>query len=86
MSCDFRGLACGETGLEGVICWDLLDRMLDRTGVVIGHEEGFPFDHRGVTQIMALLDLPEDVQERLLAEDEDVRGMSIREALRVAAR
>jgi len=37
-----------------------------------------------VTQIMSLLDLPDDVRERLLAEDEQVRGMSIREALRNA--
>lgn len=35
-----------------------------------------------VTQIMALLDLPEDVRDRLLAEGDEVRGMSIREALR----
>ena len=37
-----------------------------------------------VTQVMALLDLPKDVRDRLLAEDEQVRGMSIREALRTA--
>ena len=33
---------------------------------------------------MALLGLPDDVRERLLAEDEQVRGMSIREAMRTA--
>ena len=38
-----------------------------------------------VTQVMALLDLPEDVRARLLSESEDVKGMSIREALRTAA-
>lgn len=38
-----------------------------------------------ITQVMALLDLPEDVRDRLLAEAEDVKGMSIREALRTAA-
>ena len=37
-----------------------------------------------VTQVMSLLDLPQDVRDRLLAEDDDVRGMSIREALRTA--
>lgn len=37
-----------------------------------------------VTQIMSLLDLPDDVKERLLAEGDEVRGMSIREALRTA--
>ena len=37
-----------------------------------------------VTQVMALLDLPDDVKERLLAEGDEVRGMSIREALRTA--
>lgn len=37
-----------------------------------------------VTQVMALLDLPHEVRDRLLAEDEEMRGMSIREALRTA--
>ncbi len=37
-----------------------------------------------VTQTMALLDLPGDEKARLLADDEQVRGMSIREALRTA--
>ena len=46
--------------------------MLDRTRVGIGHEEGFHFDHRGGTQIMSLLDLPDDVRERLLAEANEV--------------
>ena len=38
-----------------------------------------------VTQIMSLLDLPEDVKVKLLEDDEEARGMSIREALRTAA-
>ena len=33
---------------------------------------------------MALLDPTADVKERLLAEDDKVRGMSIREALRTS--
>ena len=37
-----------------------------------------------VTQVMSLLDLPDEVRDRLLAEGEDVKGMSIREALRTA--
>jgi len=37
-----------------------------------------------VTQIMSLLDLPEDEKDRLLAEGDEVKGMSIREALRSA--
>ena len=39
-----------------------------------------------VTRVMALLDMPEDVRERLLAEGEDLRGTlsAIREALRTA--
>jgi hypothetical protein len=53
--------------LEGGICDDLLDRMLDRTRVASGHEEGFHFDHRWNTQVMSLLDLPEDVKVKLLA-------------------
>ena len=77
---------CGKTGLEGRICGELLDRMLDRIEVVAsGHEEGFHFDPRGVTQVMALLDLPEDVKVKLLGDDEEARGMSTREALRTAA-
>ena len=37
-----------------------------------------------VTQVMALLDLPEDVKVKLLEDDEEAKGMSIREALRTA--
>lgn len=37
-----------------------------------------------VTQILSLCDLPDDVKARLLAEDEQLRGMSIREALKEA--
>ena len=38
-----------------------------------------------VTQVMALLDLHEDVKGKLLADGVDVKGMSIREALRTSA-
>ena len=69
---------------SGRICGELLDRMLDRTRVAADHEDGFHFDHRGVTQIMSLLDLPEDVKAKLLEDDEEARGMSTREALRTA--
>ena len=38
-----------------------------------------------VTQVMSLLDLPEDVKVKLLEDDDAMKGMSIREALRTAA-
>ena len=34
---------------------------------------------------MSLLDLPEDVKVKLLEDDDAMKGMSIREALRTAA-
>ena len=51
---------------------------INRAG--IARREGYT--RARVTQVMGLLDLPEQLRGRLLTGDEAVAGMSVREALR----
>ena len=37
-----------------------------------------------VSQVMSLLDLPDDVKQKLLADDQETKGWSIRRAIRTA--
>ena len=59
---------------------DIEERGLRRAD--IARREGFT--RARVTQVMKLLDLPDDVRKRLLDGDEEVAGMTVRDAIGIA--